>query len=93
MILSIALAVREWVKRVLLSLLLNSEVFSVKNTTKLKLILQLYTITFDMDEDENLQLTVIDKRTGEKHTLIHKNYTAVVRKAFVYMNKQMRNPA
>jgi len=63
----------------------------MKNTTKLKLILQLYTVSIDMDEDEHFQL--IDKRSGEKHTLIHKNYTAVVRMAFVYMNKQMRNPA
>jgi len=63
----------------------------MKNTTKIKLILQLYTITLDMYEDENLQLTLTDKRNGEKHTLIHKNYTAVVRMAFVYMNKQIRS--
>ena len=64
----------------------------MKNTTKFKLILQLYSVTFDMDEDDNLQLTLTDKRNGQKHTLTDKNYTAVMRKAFVYMNKQMRNP-
>jgi len=63
----------------------------MKNTTKLKLILQLYTVTFDMDEDENLQMTLTDKRNGEKQTFIHSNYTAVMRMAFVYMNKQIRN--
>ena len=63
----------------------------MKNTTKLKYILQLYTVTLDMDEDENLQLTLTDKRNGERHTLSHKNDTTVVRMAFVYMNKQMRN--
>jgi len=63
----------------------------MKNTTKLKLILQLYTVSFDMDEDENLQMTITDKRNGKKETFIHANYTAVVSKAFVYMNKQMIN--
>jgi len=63
----------------------------MKNTTKLKLILQLFTVTFDMDEDENLQMTLTDKRNGLKHTLIHSNYTAVMRMAYVYMNKQMKN--
>jgi len=64
----------------------------MKNTTKLKLILQLYSVTFDMDEDDNLQLTLTDKRNGQKHTLTDKNYTAVMRMAFEYMNKQMKNP-
>jgi len=64
----------------------------MKNTTKLKLILLKYSVTFDMDEDENLLMTITDKRHGEKETFVHKNYTAVVRKAFVYMNKQIRNP-
>jgi len=45
-----------------------------------------------MDEDDNLQLTLTDKRNGQKHTLTDKNYTAVMRMAFVYMNKQMKNP-
>jgi hypothetical protein len=62
----------------------------MKNTTKLKLILLRYTVSFDMDEDENLLMTLTDKRYGEKETFVHSNYTAVVRKAFVYMNKQMR---
>ena len=62
----------------------------MKNTTKLKLILQKYTVSFDMDEDENLLITLTDRKHGEKETFVHKNYTAVVRKALVYMNKQMR---
>lgn len=63
---------------------------TMKNTTKLKLILQLFTVSFDMDEDDNLQMTLTDKRSGEKHALTHKNYTAVMRMAFVFMNKQMK---
>jgi hypothetical protein len=63
----------------------------MKNTTKLKLILMMYSVSFDMDEDENLQMTITDKRNGEKETFIHKNYTAIVSMAFVYMNRQIRN--
>jgi hypothetical protein len=62
----------------------------MKNTTKLKLILRLYTVLFDMDEDENLQLTLADKRNGERHTLTHKSYSAAVGLAFVFMNKQIK---
>ena len=62
----------------------------MKNTTKLKLILLKYSVSFDMDEDENLLVTLTDKRHGEKETFVHKNYTAVMRQAFVYMNKQIR---
>jgi hypothetical protein len=62
----------------------------MKNTTKLKLILQIYIVSFEMDEEENLLMTLTDKRHGEKETFVHKNYTAVMRQAFVYMNKQMR---
>ena len=62
----------------------------MKNTTKLKLILLIYIVSFDLNEDENLQMTITDKRNGEKETFIHKNYTAVVGMAFVYMNKQIR---
>ena len=64
----------------------------MRNTTKLKLILQLYNVSLTMDEDEILHFTVVDKRTGERYTIIDKSYTVVVRRAFVYLNKEMREP-
>jgi hypothetical protein len=64
----------------------------MRNTTKLKLILQLYNVSLEMDEDEVLHFTLMDKRTGERYTIIDKSYTVVVRRAFVYMNKEMREP-
>ena len=64
----------------------------MKNTTKLKSILQIYIVSFEMDEDEILQLTLTNKRNGEKETFVHKNYTAVMRQAFVFMNKQTKKP-
>ncbi|HTB32268.1 MAG TPA: hypothetical protein VK808_09600 [Bacteroidia bacterium] len=63
----------------------------MKNTTKLKYILQLYTVTIEMDEEELLHFMVIDKRTGERITFIAKSYSVVVGKAYVYMNKRLKN--
>ena len=64
----------------------------MKNTTKLKLILQVYIVSFEMDEDERLQLTLTNKKNGEKQSFVHKNYTALMRQAFVFMNKQTKSP-
>jgi len=62
----------------------------MRNTTKLKLVLQLYTVSLDMDEDGNLQMTLTKKRNGEEQTFLHKNYSAIVGQAFVFMNKQIK---
>ncbi|HTA84516.1 MAG TPA: hypothetical protein VK783_16350 [Bacteroidia bacterium] len=64
----------------------------MKNTTKLKSILKSYVVSFEMDEDENLLLTLTNKRNGEKESFVHKNYTAVMRQAFAFMNKQTKEP-
>ena len=64
----------------------------MRNTTKLKLILQLYNVALEMDEDEILHFTLIDKRNGESQTFIDKSYSVVVQRAFVYMNKKMNEP-
>jgi hypothetical protein len=64
----------------------------MRNTTKLKYILQLYTLSIEMDEEENLHFTIIDKRNGERNTIIDKSYIVVVRRAFVYMNKKLKEP-
>ena len=64
----------------------------MRNTTKLKLILQLYNVSLEMNEDEVLHFTLVDKRTGKNYTITDKSYTVVVRRALVYMNKEMREP-
>jgi hypothetical protein len=63
----------------------------MKNTTKLKNILQLYTIYLDMDEDGNLYLKMVDKRNGEAETFIDKKYSVVIAKAFSNMKKKLKN--
>ncbi|MCX6182143.1 MAG: hypothetical protein NT150_09475 [Bacteroidetes bacterium] len=64
----------------------------MKNTTKLKNILQLYTIVLDIDEDDNIYLTATNKRTKSTETFIDKAYTVVIRKAFSHMLKEMKMP-
>jgi hypothetical protein len=64
----------------------------MKNTTKLKYILQLYTVSLDMDDDGSIYLTVINKRTGESETFSDKAYSIVVGKAFGYMKKKLKEP-
>lgn len=62
----------------------------MKNTTKLKNILQLYTISLDMDEDNNFYLTAINKRTKAVETFIDKAYSVVIGKAFSHMKKELK---
>jgi hypothetical protein len=64
----------------------------MRNTTKLKYILQLYKASLEMDEEELLHLTLTDKRNGESQTFIDKSYTVVVQRAFVFMNKEIKKP-
>ena len=62
----------------------------MRNTIKLKYILQLYNVTIEMDEEENIHFTITDKRNGERNTIIDKSYTVVVRRGFVFMNKHLK---
>ena len=62
----------------------------MKNTTKLKNILQLYTISLDMDDEGNFHLTVIHKRDRSSATFIDKAYTTVIGKAFGHMKKKLK---
>jgi hypothetical protein len=62
----------------------------MRNTTKLKHILQLYVVSLDMDEEEKIELTLIDKRNRSSQTFIDKSYSAVMQKAFSYMMKKIK---
>jgi hypothetical protein len=45
-----------------------------------------------MDEDDNIHLTLIDKRNHSSHVFMDKAYSIVVGKAFSYMMKKIKNP-
>lgn len=61
----------------------------MRNTTKLKQILQLYTLVLDMEEDL-FYVTLTSKSTGETHAFEDKNYTGVIRKAYSFMSKELK---
>jgi len=62
----------------------------MKNTTKLKHILQLYTISLDMDEEGSFHLGLSSK-TGKGHVdFVDPKYTVVIGKAFSHMMKMIK---
>ena len=62
----------------------------MKNTTKLKHILQLNTISLDMDDEGLFYLTMIDKKKHTSCTFTDQSYTVVIAKAFGQMKKELR---
>ncbi len=62
----------------------------MKNTTKLRNILQLYTLSLDMDDEEMFRVTMADKRNSDLKTFSHKEYTVVIGKAFSHMMQQIK---
>jgi hypothetical protein len=61
----------------------------MRTTTKLKHILQLYTVALEMNEDGQMQLMVFDKKDNSSAEFINKSYSIVVDKAFRYMMKRL----
>ena len=61
----------------------------MKNTTKLKHILQLYTVSLDMDDVGNFHLILTNKRDNNSTSFVDKAYTVVVGKAFGHMKKEL----
>lgn len=62
----------------------------MKNTTKLKHILQLYTVHLDMDDEGQYIFTVRHKRTGSSETFVSTSYSVVIEKAFGFMKREMK---
>ena len=62
----------------------------MRNTTKLKHLLQLYVVSLDMDEEGIFYLTLVSKMKRGSATFDAKTYSAVMAKAFSYMVKQTK---
>jgi hypothetical protein len=63
----------------------------MRNTTKLKLILQLYHIDLSMDQEEIIVLNMFHKINGTAMTFEDKSYSKLISKAYGYMNKQLKS--
>jgi hypothetical protein len=64
----------------------------MRNTTKLKILLQKYRVSLDMDVDEQFKLLLTDKDTGKIHELEGKSYSIVISKAYSHLLRVLRNP-
>ncbi len=65
----------------------------MRNTTKLKILLQKYTVSFDMDEDGLFTLLLIDKNNNYTQQFDGESYSKVLAKAYSYLLKSLKkNP-
>jgi len=62
----------------------------MKNTSKLRTILELYIITLDI-EDGSFYATAINKRTNNSKLFIHKSYTELIVKLYGHMRKELKD--
>ena len=65
----------------------------MRNTTKLKLLLQQFTATFDLDDDGIFTLILLDKTSNEHHDFTGESYSIVISKAYsFFLRKLKKNP-
>lgn len=62
----------------------------MRNTTKLKALLLKYTVSFDMNDDEQFQLMLTDKQNYKAQLFEGESYSIVVAKAYSYMLKELK---
>jgi hypothetical protein len=62
----------------------------MRNTTKLKLVLQLYSITIDLEENAHWILLLRDKISGAIHTVEGDSWSVVVEKAYRMMKRKLK---
>lgn len=65
-------------------------VIIMRNTTKLKILLQKYTVSFDMDEDETFVLLLTDKSNNNMQQFVGESYSAVLAKAYSYLLRALK---
>ena len=65
----------------------------MRNTTKLKILLQKYTVSFDMNDDETFVLLLTDKSNNEMHEFEGASYSVVVAKAYSYLLRILKEQA
>ena len=62
----------------------------MRNTTKLKLLLQKYTVSLDMDDDEGWVLLLTDKLDNDMHQFEGESYSRVIAKAYSFLLRELK---
>ncbi len=64
----------------------------MRNTTKLKTLLQKYTVSLDMNEDESFILILTDKSNNNMQQFEGESYSKVIAKAYSYLLRELKKP-
>jgi hypothetical protein len=62
----------------------------VRNTTKLKILLQKYTVSLDMDDQESFVLVLTDKTNNNMHEFEGASYSIVLAKAYSFLLRTLK---
>ena len=62
----------------------------MRNSTKLKILLQKYTVSLDLDSEEQFKLVLTDKGTNDMEQFEGKSYSVVLAKAYSYLLKALK---
>lgn len=65
----------------------------MRNNTRLKTLLQKYTLTFDMTDDGIFILVLADKHTNNMRQFEGESYGNVLAKAYSYLLRQLKDQA
>ncbi|MBI1222428.1 MAG: hypothetical protein GC180_07485 [Bacteroidetes bacterium] len=63
----------------------------MRSTTKLKLILLRYTVTLDINDEEQMILMLTDKVHGGHQTFSGQTYSVLVGKAYSWMMRELKS--
>jgi hypothetical protein len=62
----------------------------MRNTTKLKAVLQDYDIDLSLKDTEEIAMTIVDKKSGSYTIFENKSYSALISKAYSFANKKRK---
>jgi hypothetical protein len=62
----------------------------MRNSTKLKILLQKYTVSLDLDSDDLFILLLTEKGNNNMQQFEGKSYSAVLAKAYSYLLKSLK---
>jgi len=62
----------------------------MRNTTKLKVVLQDYDIDLSLKDTEEIAMTIVDKKTGSYTIFENKSYSTLISKAYSFANKKRK---
>jgi hypothetical protein len=62
----------------------------MRNTTKLKNILYKYVVSFELTEDEQFVMILVDINHGNREILQAKSYSLVISKAYSFMLRELK---